>query len=199
MIVVTAGTAMVPGSSFAVGSQTSILAALGIGLLSLMSYVVQGTAEEVLFRGWLLPVIGARYRPWVGVLVSSVLFSLAHALSVGITALAFLNLLLFGVFAAMYAVNEGGLWGVGVWHATWNWAMGNLLGFALDGTPHEGLLMSVRTTGPEIITGGSFGLEGGLACTAVFLVAISITIKLSLRNRNAERGHEGKEAARAGC
>jgi membrane protease YdiL (CAAX protease family) len=168
------------------GSQTSILAAFAIGLLSLISYVVQGTGEEVLFRGWLLPVIGSRYSPWIGVLVSSLLFSLAHALSAGITVLAFLNLFLFGVFAAVYALTEGGLWGIGMWHAVWNWAMGNLLGFALDGTHHEGLLISVRATGPEMISGGPFGLEGGLACTAVFLLAITITIRLSLRrNRNA--------------
>jgi len=147
-----------------------------------MSYLVQGTGEEVLFRGWLLPVIGSRYRPWIGVLVSSVLFSFAHALSAGITALAFLNLFLFGVFAAVYALTEGGLWGGGVWHSVWNWAMGNLLGFALDGTPHEGLLISVRATGPRMITGGAFGLEGGLTCTAVFLMAIGITIRSCQRS-----------------
>ena len=125
----------------------------------------------MLFRGRLLPVIGSRYRPWIGVLVSAVLFSLAHGLSSDITPLAFLNLFLFGVFAAVYALPEGGLWGIGVWHAVWNWAMGNLLGFALDGSPHQGLLVSIRTAGPEMITGGAFGLEGGLAATAVFLIS----------------------------
>jgi membrane protease YdiL (CAAX protease family) len=142
--------------------------------LSLLSYFVQGPAEELLFRGWLLPVLGARYRPWIGVLVSSLLFSLAHAGSHGITPLGFLNLFLFGTFAAVYALAEGGLWGIGAWHAVWNWSMGDLLGFPNDGAPHLGLLSSVRANGPDIISGGAFGLEGGLACTAVFLVAIGI-------------------------
>ena len=44
------------------------VAAIGIRFLSLLSYFVQGPAEELLFRGWLLSVIGARYRPWIGVL-----------------------------------------------------------------------------------------------------------------------------------
>jgi len=85
MIAVTAGLATIPGASVEPGTQASILAALGIGLLSLLSYAVQSSAEEALFRGWLLPVIGSRYRPWIGVLVSTLLFSLAHALNPGIT------------------------------------------------------------------------------------------------------------------
>jgi len=182
MMALTVGLSVAPGASPGPGLwQTMGPAALGIRLLSLVAYSVQGPAEEVLFRGWLLPVIGARYRPWIGVLVSSLLFSLAHAASQGITALAFLNLFLFGVFAAVYALAEGGLWGIGAWHAIWNWAMGDLLGFAVDGTPHTGLLSSIRPVGPEILTGGEFGLEGGFACTVVFLLAIGI---IAMRTRH---------------
>jgi membrane protease YdiL (CAAX protease family) len=183
MMAMTAGLSIAPGASFAPGLlQTMGLTTLAIRFLSLLTYFVQGPAEEVLFRGWLLPVVGARYRPWIGLLVSSLIFSLAHAGSHGITPIGFLNLFLFGVFAAVYALAAGGLWGIGTWHAVWNWAMGDLLGFATDGTPHSGLLSSVRTNGPNIISGGAFGLEGGLACTAVFLVAIGI---IALRTRRS--------------
>jgi membrane protease YdiL (CAAX protease family) len=125
MMAVTAGLAIISGAE-AAKSQVTGLTALGIRLLSLLAYLVQGPAEEVLFRGWLLPVIGARYRPWIGVLVSSLIFSLAHAGSMSyapLVPLALLNLFLFGVFAAFYALAERGLWGICVWHAVWNWAM----------------------------------------------------------------------------
>jgi uncharacterized protein len=178
MMAVTAGLSIAPGASLAPGLWQSMgPAALGIRFLSLLAYFVQGPAEELLFRGWLLPVIGARYRPWTGVLVSSAVFSLAHAGSHGITLLGFLNLFLFGAFAAHYALAEGGLWGICAWHAVWNWTMGDLLGFGTDGTPHAGLFRSIRADGPEFITGGAFGLEGGFACTMVFLIAIGITVK----------------------
>jgi membrane protease YdiL (CAAX protease family) len=187
MMAFTAGLSIAPGASFAPGLlQTMGPAALGIRFLSLVTYFVQGPAEELLFRGWLLPVIGARYRPWIGVLVSSLIFSLAHGGSHGITLLGFLNLFLFGVFAAVYALAEGGLWGIGAWHAVWNWAMGDLLGFASDGTPHSGLLSSVKANGPDVITGGAFGLEGGLVCTAVFLISIG-TIAVQTRRSAADR------------
>ena len=183
MMAVTAGLSIATGASLAPGLlQTMGLAALGIRFSSLLAYFVQGPAEEVLFRGWLLPVIGARYRPWIGVLVSSLIFSLAHAQSPGITPLGFLNLFLFGVFAAVYALAEGGLWGICAWHALWNWTMGDVLGFATDGIPHSGLLSSIRADGPDIITGGAFGLEGGLACTAVFMIAIGTIAMRTRRN-----------------
>lgn len=187
MMAVTAGLAIISGAT-AGKSQMTGLTAIGIRFLSLMAYLVQGPGEEVLFRGWLLAVIGARYRPWIGVLVSSLVFSLVHAGSMPmapLVPLAFLNLFLFGIFAAFYALSEGGLWGICVWHAVWNWAMGDLLGFATDGVPHIGLLISIRATGPDIVTGGAFGLEGGLACTAVFLIAIGI---IAMRTRRSGEG-----------
>jgi len=187
MMAVTAGLVIISGAT-AGKSQMTGLTALGIRFLSLMAYLVQGPGEEVLFRGWLLAAIGARYRPWIGVLVSSLVFSLVHAGSIlmaPLVPLAFLNLFLFGIFAAFYALSEGGLWGICVWHAVWNWAMGDLLGFATDGVPHTGLLISIRATGPDIVTGGAFGLEGGLACTAVFLIAIGI---IAMRARCSGEG-----------
>lgn len=60
--------------------------------------------------------------------------------------------------------------------------MGYFLGFATDRTPHSGLLCSIRADGPNIITGDAFGLEGGLACAAVFLIAIVI---IAMRTRRS--------------
>jgi hypothetical protein len=63
--------------------------------------------------------------------------------------------------------------------------MGDLLGFAVDGTPHSGLLSSAKDTGADIITGGTFGPEGGLACTGVFLVAMGVIV---VRSHNSLEG-----------
>src|ERR1051326_8224505 len=86
----------------------------------------------------------------------------------------FFNLFLFGVFASVYALAEGGLWGVSAWHAIWNWTEQDLLGFVSEGTQHAGLISNIQIAGRTVITGGSFGPEDGLAFTAVFLIAIGI-------------------------
>jgi uncharacterized protein len=54
------------------------VAAIGGVLIVLIGWLIQGAAEEALTRGWLMQTIGARYRPWIAVLVSSLVFVLLH-------------------------------------------------------------------------------------------------------------------------
>jgi membrane protease YdiL (CAAX protease family) len=157
------------------GSGSQGLAALGGVLLVYLGWTVQGPAEEALTRGWLLPVIGARYKPWLGVLVSSGIFTILHLLNPNVGPVAVLNLFLFGVFAALYALYEGGLWGVFSLHAAWNWAQGNLFGFEVSGGYASGVtVFNLMEVGPDLVTGGAFGPEGGLAVTAVLLVSCGV-------------------------
>ena len=152
------------------------LAALGSVLIIFAGWMVQGAAEEALVRGWLLPVIGSRYTALAGVGVSSLLFAALHLLNPGVSPIAVLNLFLFGVFASLFALREGGLWGVFGIHAAWNWAQGNLLGFEVSGNPVSGTLINLMEVGPDSITGGVFGPEGGLAVTAVLLIGSALTV-----------------------
>jgi hypothetical protein len=147
-------------------------ALLGIGALWL-GWMVQGAAEEVLFRGFLLQVIGVRHGTLAGILVSSALFGLLHIFNQGLSVLAMLNLGLFGVFAALYALREGGLWGVFALHSAWNWAQANLFGMEVSGLPARfDALVKLRLTGPEWLTGGAFGPEGGIVVTGVLVIGI---------------------------
>lgn len=148
------------------------LAAAGGVLLVLVGWVVQGAAEETVTRGWLLPVIGARYKPVLGVVISAVVFAIFHSFNPNLNPIAMLNLVLFGLFAALFTLYEGGLWGIFSIHSVWNWAQGNLYGFEVSGLPPAGgTLFNLMEVGPDVITGGSFGPEGGLAVTVVLLAS----------------------------
>jgi membrane protease YdiL (CAAX protease family) len=163
-------------------SQPQGLVALGGVLLVFLGWTVQGSAEEVMNRGWLLPVIGARYHPLWGVIISSVIFAILHSLNPHLSIIAVLNLFLFGLFTALYALYEGGLWGVFSIHAVWNWAQGNLFGFEVSGGPAPGgALFDLMEIGPDVITGGPFGPEGGLAVTAVLVTSCVVVWVLSKR------------------
>jgi membrane protease YdiL (CAAX protease family) len=166
------------GAAFETGDPAKQgVAAIGGVFLVLLGWIVQGGAEEVLFRGWVLPVIGARYKPWIGLLVSSLLFSLLHGLNPGLSPIALINLALFGVFTGLYAMREGTLWGVSALHSVWNWVQGNFFGFQVSGTDAQGgTLINLMETGKDWFTGGVFGPEGGLAVTIVLIVAITITL-----------------------
>lgn len=165
-------------------SQPQGVTALGGVLLVLFGWVVQGAGEEVLTRGWLLQVIGARYRPVWGILLSTLLFALFHLCNPNVSLVAMLNLALFGLFAALYTLYEGGLWGIFSIHSVWNWAQGNLFGFEVSGMPPAGgSLFNLMETGPDLITGGPFGPEGGLAVTTVLVISCLLVWGASLRQR----------------
>lgn len=158
-------------------------------LLILAGWLVQGSAEELVCRGWLLPVLGLRTRPWTGLLLSALLFAALHSLNAHLSAPALLNLLLFGLLAGLYALREGGLWGICALHAAWNWAQGSLFGVAVSGSAFGPSLLRVELRGPALITGGAFGSEGGLAVTAVLLLACAAL-------RWAPTNHEPRTADR---
>jgi membrane protease YdiL (CAAX protease family) len=152
------------------------LAALGGVLVVFLGWVVQGAGEEVVTRGWLMQSVGARYKPWLGVLLSSIVFVILHGLNPNLSVLALVNLFLFATFAALYTLREGALWGICAWHSVWNWAQGNFFGLEVSGTNAPGgMLLNLREVGPDLVTGGPFGPEGGLAATFVLALCIVLT------------------------
>ena len=147
------------------------------GLLIFCGWMVQGGAEETVTRGFLLPILGVRYGTLVGIGVSSLVFTLLHLLNPGISVLALLNLILFSLFAALFALFEGGLWGIAALHGMWNWAQGSLFGLQVSGMESNDLsFFQFTTTGPDWLTGGDFGPEGGIAVTFIYLGAIGALI-----------------------
>ncbi|MEJ5240807.1 MAG: type II CAAX endopeptidase family protein [Anaerolineales bacterium] len=140
--------------------------------LLLPAWMVQGAAEETLLRGWVLPVISVRHGLAIGLAASVILFAALHAFNPGLTPLALVNLALFGLFAALYALREGTLWGVCACHSAWNWALGSVLGLAVSGGEFEQGILNLQINGPEWITGGAFGPEGGLVTTIALLLAL---------------------------
>ena len=160
-------------------------AAITGGVILLLGWVVQGAAEEVLFRGFLLQILGSRFGVIVGVLATSILFALLHIFNANLGLIAFLNLALFGVFTSFYAMREGSLWGVFAVHSFWNWVQGNLFGMEVSGIPVRlEALIDLQEVGPDWLTGGAFGPEGGIAVTLWLCGGIIVLWVLEHRNRS---------------
>ena len=150
---------------------------LGIIILFVVGFLIQGMAEEILCRGYFLVSVSRRYPLAVGIFANALLFAALHLLNEGITVLAFVNLVLFGVFASIYFIKRGNIWGVGALHSVWNLAQGNIYGIRVSGMQtHCTVFSSNMVTGRELINGGDFGLEGGLAVTLVLVAATVIML-----------------------
>ena len=145
---------------------------LAIVLIFLAGYLIQGASEEILSRGWMMQVIGARYKPWLGVLISSLLFAILHLGNRGITPLPVINLVLFALFMAVCVMNDKNLWSVCGWHSSWNWVLGNVYGLSVSGSGEKVTIFDLNTKGNTLISGGGFGPEGSLITTFVLIIVI---------------------------
>lgn len=85
---------------------------LDLAIIALLA----GTGEELLFRGWLQGALTSKFGIWVGILIVSLIFGLAHSLSITYAIYAFLTGLYLGV---IYQVS-GNLYIVMVIHALYD-------------------------------------------------------------------------------
>ncbi|PLR23473.1 CPBP family intramembrane metalloprotease domain-containing protein [Caulobacter zeae] len=137
-------------------------------------YVIQGAAEETMFRGWLMSLVASRHGLIVAVLLNSGFFTLLHASNVDPSkelVLGLFNLFLFAVVLSLYAAKEGSLWGACAFHTAWNALLGAGFGLEVSGmkvaiTPVV-VGLAPASGAPWWLTGGSFGPEASVAATIV--------------------------------
>lgn len=136
-------------------------------------WILQGTAEEVVARAWLLPQLASRTNLKLAILISSLFFTLLHMGNSGLTPLSLVNLFLFGVAMALYLLKTDIVWGVAGIHGAWNFAQGNLFGILVSGQPSGTSLMTFLPQGnQDWLSGGSFGIEGSIMTSLVLLLLI---------------------------
>lgn len=157
---------------------------IGIFILYLLGYMVQGMAEEVLCRGYFLGSYARRYPVYAAVLANALLFAALHLMNSGISVLAFVNLTLFGIFASLYFIQRGSIWGIGAFHSIWNLVQGNFYGIRVSGMKSSCSVFSMTPVeGKELFSGGAFGIEGSLICTIVLSAGIVGLFILLIRGK----------------
>lgn len=144
-----------------------------VGLL-LLSFSFQASVEEIMFRGWLLSAVARKANVALAVLLVSLVFTLLHY-SPHQAPLITLVSFLFSLFACVWALRTGNIWGVMGWHTGWNWLLAT--GFELPVTGISShlpaLLVALRPLGSDALTGGAEGPEGSYLCNLFFIIAIA--------------------------
>ena len=129
-------------------------------------FAIAAAAEEAMFRGYAFQALVQGIGVWPATLASSALFAYAHGGNTNVTPLALANIFLAGVMLAVAYLRTRSLWFATAVHLGWNWTMQSLLGFPVSGlNEFDTPLYDVRELGPDVLTGGPFGPEAGLAAT----------------------------------
>ncbi len=150
-------------------------------LAYLAAYILLAAAfEELIFRGYLYQRLVELCGVTAATLLASAGFALAHLGAPQMTPLALVNLVLGGVFFSVCWIRTGSLWLPIALHATWNLALAGLFGLPVSGRDLGSGLLLTSPAGPEWLTGGSFGPEGGIGATAALLAGLYLIAGTSL-------------------
>lgn len=133
-------------------------------------------AEEVLFRGVPLVLLAAVMGRGTAVLVVAVVFGLAHLLNPHVTGLGVANVALAGILLGTVFYGPGGMWAAFGAHLGWNSTLA-VLGAAVSGLPFDVPSLDYQAGGPEWLTGGPFGPEGGVLATLALGLAVVVAAR----------------------
>ena len=142
-------------------------------LILLPLWMIQGGAEELVTRAWLLPVSVKKTNLPIGLLTSSLLFALLHLGNPDIGILPIVNIALFGLFANLYLLRTDNVWGIIGLHAAWNFSQGNIYGFSVSGTGVDAAVLNfIPKSEWSWLTGGVFGAEASIFSSLILLLAV---------------------------
>src|SRR5208337_2767919 len=129
--------------------------------------------EEFFFRAWLQPLLARSWGVPAGLAVTSLLFGLIHVFSRGVPLVVLVNVTLAGAFFGLIALRTGGLAAPFAAHWAWNAIEQCVFGLVPNpGFDSMGTFIDLDLVGPTLLSGGSDGLNGSLATTAVLVVCV---------------------------
>jgi membrane protease YdiL (CAAX protease family) len=123
--------------------------------------------EEVLLRGVLFRVVEQSLGSWAALALSALLFGLLHTGNPNATWAAALGLSLQAgvLLGAAYMVSRSLWFPIGL-HWAWNATQAGVVGGTVSGHA-GGAVITTRPTGPDLLSGGAFGVEGSVLSTAI--------------------------------
>ncbi len=149
----------------------AILSSLAI---SFAVFAAASAFEEALFRGYILQTFSRAGYAWLAILLTSVFFGAVHFGNPNASIFSTLNTILAGVWFSIAYLKTRDLWFVWGLHLMWNWVQGSIFGIEVSGLTNITTTPLLREidSGPTWLTGQTYGIEGGVACTIAITVSI---------------------------
>jgi membrane protease YdiL (CAAX protease family) len=141
--------------------------------ISLANLFPAAFAEELLMRGYLFAVLREAIG-WKWTIIStSIIFGLIHIWNPGADPQSIALVTMAGFFLAAVYLATKSLWAATMAHFAWNWFMAAMLHTPVSGLPVSTPDYKVVDAGPDWLTGGTWGPEGGIgAALGMFAVVI---------------------------
>ena len=145
-------------------------------VVSLGVFALGAAWEEAFFRGYILQTFDRSGLAWLAITLTSFIFGVGHFGNPNATVISTANTVLAGGWFSLAYLKTRDLWLVWGMHLMWNWMQGSIFGIEVSGlteittTP----LLKEIDTGPTWLTGATYGIEGGIACSIALIVSIVV-------------------------
>lgn len=151
-------------------------------LLWALAFIIQGSEEEILCRGFLMNTLKKKISVPLSVLISSTAFVVPHLIMAPIldsgrvyATIGIVNLYLISILFSIITLWRKNIWISCGLHAAWNYVLNTILGLTVSGNEAkmDGLLQ-IEINKLTIINGSEYGLEAGITTTAIIIITICV-------------------------
>jgi membrane protease YdiL (CAAX protease family) len=119
--------------------------------------------EELATRGYIFAALRDAFDTRAALVITSIGFGLLHLRNAGATVESIALVILAGFFLGGVLIATRSLYAAWMAHFAWNWTMAVLFHTAVSGIPLESPDYRYVDAGPDWVTGGVWGPEGGVA------------------------------------
>ncbi len=140
---------------------------------------LESALEELLWRGYAFQLLIEGAGRWIAVVVTAVLWGLAHADNPGANAFGVVYILLSGALLAWIVIRTGSLWFAIGYHIAWNVTAAHVFGLVLSGFDLGTAPLRTTLSGPAWLAGGGFGFEASVVTEILDLAGLSVALLLS--------------------
>lgn len=155
---------------------------VGLLLVIMLGFMIQGMTEEVLTRGYLQNNVAATKGFGFALFLQAIVFTAIHAANPGITLMPVVNLFVVAIMFGLLFWYTDSMWLVGGMHFAWNFILGPIIGIQVSGNVFPTTIFSPSVVGSELLTGGSFGIEGSIL-TTIFASVCSIVLYVLIKKK----------------
>lgn len=152
-------------------------------LVPLAELVLVGMAEEMVFRGVIFGVTERSLGSKAAIVISALVFSLAHLPNDGVSVLAVAVIAAYGVLQAALYMKTRRLWVCIGTHIAWNYCVSQVFSSTVSGHAATDGLLRGELVGNAILTGGVFGVEGSLVALLLIAAAAAFWLRRAFASR----------------
>lgn len=139
-----------------------------------IGFMFQGFEEELMCRGFMMFGLCKSHSIIFSVMSNSLFFAALHIGNPNVNGLSLVNLTLAGITFSCLALYFDDIWAASGAHSMWNFAQGNIYGIFVSGLDMGPRIFHFTLQGNPLISGGKFGLEGGVGVFIIEMLAILV-------------------------